>query len=400
VILLICSAFFSGTETAYLSLDRTQQRRLGKTPSGARAVALLSNPGLLLSALLLGNTLVNVTASALAASISAELFPGDGDLSLGLAVVIMTFVLLIFSEISPKILAASMAERWASRVSRVLTEYVRFSAPLASTLSRFVGAVLHAAGVRPPGDHLSPEEVVTLVELGRSEGILGKEAAATLSLLRLEESQCVQVMRPRSEVAVVRTGWSRERFEKVIEGTGFTRYPLLDGTVEKVVGYIDSREFLTTPHDTPLAVRRLPSFPENASLEIVLKGLRDSGVEAGAVFDEYGDWMGMVTIRDIISYVLHSPVTDSGVLPEGVVISGGGMVVPGSMKLEVLSALMEQEIEARWAETCAGLLEEITGRIPVEGEEIEAFALVFRVIERVDRRLVRLQVRRKPEALP
>jgi len=76
------------------------------------------------------------------------------------------------------------------------------------------------------------------------------------------------------------------------------------------------------------------------------------------------------------------------------------MEVPGSMKLEVLSALMEREIEARWAETCAGLLEEITGRIPVEGDEIEAFALVFRVIERVDRRLLRLRVSRKPEGSP
>jgi CBS domain containing-hemolysin-like protein len=361
-------------------------------------VALLSNPGLLLSALLLGNTVVNVTASALAASISADIFPGDDGLSLGLAVVVMTFLLLVFSEISPKILAASIAEKWASRTSGAMTVYLRLATPLASGLSRLVGALLHAAGIKPSGDHLSSEEVVTLVELGRSEGILGKEAATTLSLLRLEESQCVQVMRPRSEVAVVRTGWPRERFEEIIEGTGFTRYPLLDGPLEKVVGYIDAREFLTVPPESPLAVRRLPSFPENASLEIVLKGLRESGEEAGAVFDEYGDWMGMITIRDIICYVLHSPVSDSGILPEGVIVSGDGIEVPGSMKLEVLSALMDRKVEARWAETCAGLLEEITGRIPAVDEEIDAFGLSFRVVERVGRRLHRVEVRREQEA--
>lgn len=336
--------------------------------------------------------MVNVAASALAASISADLFPGDAGLSLGLAVVVMTFTLLIFSEISPKIVASSMAEKWASRASGIMTVYLRFSAPLASWLSRFVGSLLRLTGVRPTGDHFSQEEVVTLVELGRSEGILGKEAAATLSLLRLEESQCVQVMKPRSEVAVLRTGWPRERFEEIIESTGYTRYPLLDGSMEKVVGYLDAREFLTASPERPLAVHRLPSFPENASLEVVLKGLRDSDEETGAVFDEYGDWMGLVTVRDIIGYVLHSPVTDSGVLPEGVVVSGTGMAVPGSMKLEVLSALVETEVKARWAETCAGLLEEITGRIPMEGEEIEAFGHVFRVLEREERRILRVEV--------
>jgi len=338
-----------------------------------------------------------VAASAVATSISADLFPGEGALELGLAVVVMTFVLLIFSEISPKILAASSAEKWAPAVSRGLAFYLRLATPLASALSRFVGGLLDVLGIRPQGEHLSPGEVVTLVELGRSEGILGKEAAATLTLLRLEETDCVQVMRPRSEVAVLRTGWNRARFEEVIEGTGFTRYPLLDGAAEKVVGYVDAREFLLLPPSTdePLEIHGLPSFPENASLENVLAGLRECGEEAGAVFDEYGDWMGIVTIRDIVGYVLHSPVTDSGVLPEGASVSDDGMEVPGAMKLEVLSALMETGVSARWAETCAGLVEEITGRIPLPGEEIEACGLVFRVVERTGRRIVRLDVRRK-----
>lgn len=335
---------------------------------------------------------MNVSASAIAASIAADLIPGEEGLSLGLAIISMTFLLLIFGEVSPKIVARTHAEAWASRVSGVMTVYLRVCGPVASKLAGFVGIVLRLMGVRPTGDHLSDEEIVALVELGRSEGLLGREAAATLSLLMLEESQCGQVMKPRSDVQVLRTGWTRDRFSEVISGTGYTRYPLLDGTKEVVTGYIDAREFLASSSGESLVVHRLPSFPENASLEMVLKGLRRSSEETGAVFDEYGDWIGMITIRDIINYVLSSPANHPGLLPEGVVVSDRGLSVPASMKLDVLSTLLDLDVSARWAETVGGLLEELTGSIPEEGEMISAFGLGFRVCRRVGQRLDRIEV--------
>ncbi|OPL18885.1 MAG: hypothetical protein AVO35_02840 [Candidatus Aegiribacteria sp. MLS_C] len=393
VVLLAMSAFFSGSETAYFSLDRLQRRRLHRSESGRRVLALLAMPDKLLSAILLGNTLVNITASAIAASITYELFPDSGGLSLVMAVGVMTLLLLVFGEISPKTLAVSRAERWASRSSGILTVLLRLVSPVASGLSRFSGSVATRIGLHRPGGGLSREEIIALVELGRSEGFLGSEAGATLNLLTLNEYQCTEVMKPRSEVAVLRTGWSRDRFRKVMDESGFTRYPVLQGPKEKVSGYVDSREFLVTEEKGPVPLHDLPSFPENAPLETVLKALRDLDEEIGAVFDEYGDWTGIITVHDILDFFLFSSATRPGSLPPGVSVSKGWLCIPAAMKLSSLSDLTGKDLRARFAETCGGLLEEMTGRIPEEGEEIAVDGFVFRVVSREGPRLDRLEVR-------
>ncbi|MCK4671863.1 MAG: DUF21 domain-containing protein, partial [Candidatus Aegiribacteria sp.] len=312
-------------------------------------IHMLSTPEQLLSALLFGNTVVNVTASVITVSIVADLFPENSGLSLALSVTLMTFLLLVFGEISPKTLAVSHAGKWASRSSAIMLVYLKVCAPVASTLSRVSKYISRLIGIRHPGDTLSHEEIIALVELGRSEGFLGSEAEATLNLLTLEESQCTHVMKPRSEVVVLRTGWTRERFTEIIDHTGFTRYPVLDGQIEKVLGYIDSREYLLSDKEDALTLHPLPSFPENARLETVLRGLRDSDEEAGAVFDEYGDWTGLITTRDVIDSVLLSPAIEKGFLPDGVTVKDGWMEIPASMKLITFSELLRSDIHAKWA---------------------------------------------------
>ncbi|MCK4505834.1 MAG: DUF21 domain-containing protein [Candidatus Aegiribacteria sp.] len=354
---------------------------------------MLSTPEKLLSALLFGNTVVNVIASVLAVSITADLFPDNTGLSLALSVTLMTLLLLVFGEISPKTLAVSHAGEWASRSSAVMLVYLKLCAPVALILSRVSKYISHLSGVSHPGETLSHEEIIALIELGQSEGLLGQEAGATLNLLTLEESQCTYVMKPRSDVAVLRTGWPRERFTEIMESTGYTRYPVLDGQIEKVLGYVDSREYLLSDKEDALTLHPLPSFPENARLETVLRGLRDSDEEAGAVFDEYGDWTGFITTRDIIDSILFSPAIEKGFLPDGVTVKDGWMEIPASMKLITFSELMQSDICAKWAETCAGLLMEVTGRIPEVGEEIFASGYLFRIVSKSGPGLERLEVR-------
>ncbi|MCD4702296.1 MAG: hemolysin family protein [Candidatus Aegiribacteria sp.] len=393
MVLLLLSAFFSGSETACFSLDRLQKRRLRRTESGRRVLYLLSSPEKLLSVILFGNTVVNITASAIAASIAAGMFPDNSSLSLGIAVGAMTFLLLVFGEISPKTLAVSRAEKWAARSSSVLLVFMRICTPIASTLSKFSKFVSGKIGINNPGSRLSREEIIALVELGQSEGLLGSEGGATLKLLTLNESQCTDVMKSRSEVAVLRTGWGEERFSEVMRSTGYTRFPVLDGPMEKVIGYVDSREYFIAGDGEPLILHDLPSFPENAPLETVLMGLRDSDEDAGAVFDEYGDWTGIVTVHDILDYFLFSSASPPGTLPAGVSVKEDWLEIPAALKLTTFSELSGKKLEARYAETCGGLILEVTGRIPFEGEEIEISGYVFRIVSREGPRLDRMEVR-------
>ncbi len=343
--------------------------------------------------ILFGNTVVNITASAIAASIAAGMFPDNSSLSLALAVGSMTFLLLVFGEISPKTLAVARAEQWASRSSSTLLVFMKLCTPIASTLSKFSKFISGKIGINSPGSRLSREEIIALVELGQSEGLLGSEGGATLNLLTLNESQCTDVMKPRSEVAVLRMGWDEERFSEVMRSKGFTRFPVLDGPMENVIGYVDSREYFVTGDGEPLTLHDLPSFPENAHLETVLKGLRSSDEDAGAVFDEYGDWTGIVTVHDILDYFLFSSAAPPGTLPPGVSVRDEWLLVPAALKLSTLSELSGKKFEARYAETCGGLIQEVTGRIPEEREKIEISGYIFRITSKEGPRIDRLEIR-------
>ena len=328
------------------------------------------------------------------------MFPDNSSLSLVLAVGSMTFLLLVFGEISPKTLAVSRAEQWASRSSTALLLLLKLCTPIASTLSRFSKFVSGKIGINSPGSRLSREEIIALVELGQSEGLLGSEGGATLNLLTLNESQCTDVMKPRSEVAVLRMGWDEERFSEVMRSNRFTRFPVLDGPMEDVIGYVDSREYFIAGDGVPLTLHHLPSFPENVPLETVLKGLRDSDCEAGAVFDEYGDWTGIVTVHDILDYFLFSSAAPPGTLPSGVSVKDGWLLIPAALKLSILSELSGTEFEARYAETCGGLIQEVTGKIPEVHEEIEISGYIFRIASREGPRLDRLEIRLLPDEEP
>jgi len=393
LVLLALSAFFSGTETAYFSLDRLGRRRLSTDPRGRMVLRLLGKPDRLLSAVLFGNTLVNVAASAVATVMIAEILPGS--LGLGIAVLLMTFLLLVFGEISPKTYAIAKAEAWARNTSGVMRVFMTLCSPVTAVLSGITRIAARAAGVTDRGEELSSEEVLSLMELGQTEGVLGAEAKITVAFLTLNEKQCDQAMVSRSGTTVLRKSWSRERMLSVVRSTEHTRYPLIGGPREDVLGFIDAREFLTD--DEHLQIHDIPVLPETAPLGDVLEELRSSGSSIGAVFDEYGDWTGMITVDDILEAVIFHHLTDNSSLPPGVVRRAGGFDIPATIRVEHLSELIGSCLRSEYAETAGGLLEEITGRIPSVGEWIDLAQFRIQVLEAEGPRLERLHIVKRCE---
>ncbi|NLP05582.1 HlyC/CorC family transporter, partial [Candidatus Fermentibacteria bacterium] len=359
--LLCLSAFFSGTETAFFSLNPVQRSRLERLRGGAVALKLLGNPDRLLSAILVGNTFVNVMASMVGASIQNSLLPGGIGLASG--VFVMTLVLLVFGEITPKVFAKANAVEMSRRISAPVSFVVTILTPFSWLLARISDASVRLAGGGGRNKPLSENEIISLLELGRDEGVLGPEARVTISLMKLGDSQCREAMLSRSEVTVLRAGWPRERMIEVVASTEYTRYPLLEGPGDRVAGFVDSRDLLARDLKT-VPVRQIACFPENAPLDRVLDELRGSTDPLGAVFDEYGDWTGLVTVDDILEFAVFHSLSGSRDLPEGVTRRGRGFAVPGGLRLEKLELLTGIAPAARHAETCAGLVQELTGRIP------------------------------------
>lgn len=348
---------------------------MSATVRGRRALKLLADPGRLLTSILLGNTFVNVAASFLAAGIAAELIPGA--LGMGIGVLVMTFLLLVLGEISPKTLARRKNREWIEASSHVMGLMLRLLSPAAKLLTYPANLADRLLPGREGADSYMTAELYILMEMARNEGILGGEAATAVAILELDERHCVSAMVPREKVLFFMSDWGLEKMKREAEKSSQTAYPYIDSSTGLMTGVVDVRDLLGM---NEFIIRRVPFFPESARLSRVLSNLRTSGCRMGAVVDEYGDWTGIISVADILERAVFAGSADV-TLPEGVDRSGRGFLIPAGLSVDTLAALFNSEnLSARYAESCGGLLQEVTGRLPREGEVIEYSGFTFRII--------------------
>jgi CBS domain containing-hemolysin-like protein len=349
---------------------------MSSTSRGCKALKLLADPGRLLTSILLGNTFVNVAASSLAAGITADLIPGT--LGMGAGVVVMTFLLLVLGEITPKTLARRRNREWIELFHGVVGLIVKVFSPLARLLSYPAEFIDSLVPGKEGTDGYMDSELYILMEMARNEGILGGEAATAVAILELDERQCVSVMVPREKVLFFMSDWTVDRMKAEAESSSQTAYPYIDSSTGLMTGVVDVKDLLGRDE---FRVRTVPFFPEAARLNTVLSNLRLSGSRMGGVVDEYGDWAGIVSIADILERAVFAGAAGAP-LPDGVERSGSGLLIPASLSVETLASLLDSEdLSARYAESCGGLMQEVTGRLPGEGEVIEYSGFSFRIVE-------------------
>ncbi len=341
---------------------------------------VLGNPGRLLSAILMGNTLVNVAIGAVSATVTRAVFPGA--LGFGLGVLVMTFVLLVLGEITPKTFARYNNEKWALLAAPVISPVTVLAAPLSRLLEKM-------SIKAETGRHLNRDEIITLVEMARGDGVVGEEAIVAGAVLSLGDRQCSSVMVPRRETVVMRMEWSLARMQTEARSNPFMKYPLVEGPGEEIRGMIHIRDLLGTEK---VVIRGVEFFPETASLDHALRELRRNSGGLGVVVDEYGDWSGIITENDILARAVFDPA--GALIPVGVRRRRDGFLVPAGLALESLARIVGEAPESRWAESCGGFVEEMSGRIPGPGESFRTGNLEFRVESATESRITHLLVRR------
>ena len=346
------------------------------TVRGRRALKLIADPRRLLTSILLGNTFINVAASSLAAGITADLIPGA--LGMGIGVLVMTFLLLVLGEISPKTLARRRNREWIEASSSVMSLVLRLLSPAAKILTHPADLADRLIPGREGSDNYMAAELYILMEMARNEGIIGGEAATAVAILELDERQCVSAMVPREKVLFIMSDWGVDKMKRESFKSAHTAYPHIDSASGLMTGIVDVRDLLGMDK---FLIREVPFFPESARLSTVLADLRASRCGMGAVVDEYGDWTGIISVADILERAVFAG--SPGIpLPDGVNRSGSGFLIPAGLPVEKLAVLLgSDDLSARYAESCGGLLQEITGRLPGEGEVIEFAGLSFRVTQ-------------------
>ena len=373
VLLIICSAFFSSSETGMMSLNRYRLRHLSKRGHRAaqRAEQMLGRPDRLLGTILVGNNIVNILAASIATVIAVQLW---GDAGIAIATVVLTIVILIFGEITPKTLAALHPEMIAFRVCAPLNLLQRVLYPVVWLCSSISNALLRLIGINPTGSNdaqLSTEELRTVVNEA-SLGITRKRQNMLLSILDLEKMTVNDIMVPRNEAYGIDLDDDMSIIRDQLQTSHHTRLPVFRGDINNVTGLLHmraiarllSRDELTK--EALVASCKEPYFiPENTPLHTQLLNFQMHKRRIGFVVDEYGDVIGLVTLEDILEEIVGEFTTD--LLPASHDIHpqpDGTYVIDGSVYLRDINRQLHWQLPEDGPKTLNGLITERLEHIP------------------------------------
>jgi Mg2+/Co2+ transporter CorB len=401
-ILLVSSGFFSIAETAMMAANRHRlKHRAHRGSRGARqALTLLAQVDQLLGVILLGNTLVAAAAATLTAVITKRLF-GEGELALGLGTLAITFAILVFSEITPKVIGAAQADRIAPVVSFALVPMLKAATPIVWFVNLFVQGLLRILRIRPAADAaatLSQEELRSLVLEGQY--FRGKHRAMLANLLDLESISVDDVMTPRNQIHVVDLTAKPALLAQQLATSYHSRLPACEGELDNIVGILHLKHVLPLQQAGELdavhlrTILRPPYFvPGGTPLLAQLQQFQNDRQRLGLVVDEYGELQGLVTIEDIVEEIIGDFTTPSGSSSESYRRNADGSVaVDGMAPLRTLNRKLGTQFPLEGPKTLNGLIVEQLGEIPDAGTRVRVAGQAMEILQTQDRaiKVVRL----------
>lgn len=397
------SAFFSGSETALMTLNRYRLRHLAKNGNmGAiRANKLLQRPDRLIGLILLGNNFVNIMASSLATIIAIRL---GGEAAIAIAAFLLTLVILIFAEVTPKTLAALHPERLAFPAAFVYTPLLKLAYPIVWVVNGIANAILRRLlGVSPDdmeGDLLSQEELRTVV-MEAGSLIPKRHQKMLLSILDLEKVAVEDIMIPRNEVDGIDLQEDEEEILRQLQNSPYTRVPVFDGGIDYIVGFIHVRKAmyaLTQGELTREIIRDIvdPPYyiPEGTALNQQLLNFQRKKLRVGLIVDEYGDLLGLLTLVDLLEEIVGEFTTDPAdsvqeVQPQ----NDGSFLVSGSANIKELVRTFHWELPTTGPRTLSGLIIEYMETIPEPGTSLLLGGYPIEILQTQDNtvRMIRIQ---------
>jgi CBS domain containing-hemolysin-like protein len=377
--LLVLSAFFSGTEIALFSLSKLQLRRLRQEhPAQGQIISeLLDQPHRLLSTILFGNTLVNVGAAILGYAILQTLAPHHAE---ALAVPVMTIVILLGGEVTPKTLVIRSAEFFAVHLARPIqwtvasTLYARRAAETIS--AAIVGAIDRLpffADQKLRSTAPTEDEYRTLLTVSERAGVVRKEERYMVNkILALEKMPVKEIMTPRVDIQCVDDSLPPAEMAAELRRIKHRRVPIIHETPDRVEGILRVKDFLIDPAHELDEVVELPNFvPETMPVAKLLKNFRKQEHPVAIVVDEYGGTQGMVTLEDILEEIVGE-IEDEFDKSEIMVqkLDEGRYLINGKARLELVNEQCSLALEAPDVETIAGWVIAQLGALPKEGEQV------------------------------
>ncbi|MFN2361688.1 MAG: HlyC/CorC family transporter [Marinobacter sp.] len=371
--LIVLSAFFSSSETGMMSLNRYRMKHLAKNghKGALRANKLLKRTDQLIGVILIGNNFVNIFASAIATVIAIRIW---GDAGIAIATVLLTIVILIFAEVTPKTLAALFPEKIAFPASHVLGPLLKILYPVVWAVNLFTGAILKIIGVSAndsANEHLSREELRTLVnEAGAL--IPAKHKDMLVSILDLEKVTVNDIMVPRNEVVGIDLDDDLDTIVRQLRSSQHTRLPVFKGDINNIQGVLHLRNvsklLLQNEINKAMLMQlcREPYFiPESTPLNTQLINFQKQKRRFGIVVDEYGEVLGLATLEDILEEIVGEFTTDyAATSPDIIPQDDGTFIIDGTSAVRTINKTLGWKLPVDGPKTLNGLITETLENIP------------------------------------
>lgn len=423
LLMLVLSAFFSGSETALTAASRGKLRiQADKGSRGAaRALRLTEDSERLIGSVLLGNNLVNILAASLATALFTRLF---GDSGVAIATLVMTLLVLIFAEVLPKTYAITNAERAAAVVAPVISVVVVLFSPVVSAVRLLVRGVLRLFGVRvdPESRVLAVrEEIAGALQLGHSEGVVEKEDRdRILGALDLGDRTVEEIMLHRSQIEMIDADADPQDILRQCLESRFTRLPVYRGEPGNIIGVIHAKDLLRAMYravtDGKAGAEALAKFritdvakppyfiPETTMLDDQMRQFLRRHTHFALVVDEYGVLQGLITLEDILEEIVGEITDEFDSATDNLLCrtEDGHFIVDGAMTIRDLNRATDWNLPDEEANTVAGLVIHEAQTIPTTGQVFSFHGFRFEVLGREGNRITRLKIRplqdRRPSA--
>lgn len=388
-LMLILSAFFSGSETSLMTLNRYRLKHLVKLKhSGAiKAQHLLQRPGHLISLILLGNNFVNVIASSLTTIIAIRLY-GDSEFGIAIAAGILTIVILIFSEVAPKTLAAVKPEMLAFPAAWVFIPLLKLLYPIVWTVNLITSQFLNLVGVnvkKHNHDILNKEELKSIVT--EAESLMpSRYQKMLLGILDLESATVEDIMTPRNEIVGIDLELPIEEIITQIKASPHTRLPVYKKSIDRVIGFLHLRKILMVVNnegfDKQTIINQLikPSFiPESTPVHKQIHRFKAEKIRIGLVVDEYGDVEGLVTMDDLLQEIVGELITDDVTVRKQ---NDGSFLVDANITVRELNRVTQWSLPTEGPKTLNGLILEFMEIIPEPGTSVKLHGYPLEILKR------------------
>ena len=407
ILLLLLSAFFSSSETALTTVNKIRMRTLSESGNkrADRVLRVTDDSGKMLSAILIGNNIVNLSASSLASSVALDYV---GNVGAGIATGILTFLILIFGEVTPKTLATIKADSIALAIAGIIDVLMKILTPVIFIINKLSMGLLFLLRINPKdgSQQMTEEELRTIVDVGQETGVIENEERNMIhNLFDFGDAEAKEIMVPRIDMTFVQVDATYQEVLDVFRQDMFTRLPVYEDTTDNVIGIINMKDFLLEQDDETFSVRSMLRDPyftyEHKNTADLFLEMRKSSISLAIVLDEYGVTAGLITLEDLLEEIVGEIRDEYDADEEDDItqISDREFYVLGSANLDDVSDALGYSFESDDYDTIGGYCLGLLGHLPEKNEIIITDDNVLLRIDRMDKNRIERVYIKLPETI-